>query len=36
LSYCLSEVETGRDRVLVIHADRIEREFVEVFASEFD
>ena len=36
LSYCLLEFEAGRDRVLVKHANRIEREFLEVFASEFD
>jgi hypothetical protein len=32
----LLQLETDRDRILVEHADRIEREFVEVFASEFD
>jgi hypothetical protein len=36
LGYRLLEFETGRDRVLVKHANRIEREFVEVSASEFD
>jgi hypothetical protein len=32
----LLELETGRDRVLVKHANRVERDFVEVFASDFD
>lgn len=32
----LLQLETGRDRVLVKHANRVERDFVEVFASECD
>jgi hypothetical protein len=32
----LLQLETDRDRVLVKHTDRIERQFVEVFACEFD
>ena len=34
LSCCLLEFETGSDGVLVKHADRIEREFIEVFPSK--
>ena len=36
LSSRLLELKTGRARVLVKHTDRIEREFVKVFASELN
>jgi hypothetical protein len=36
LSSRLLELKTGHARVLVKHTDRIEREFVKVFASELN
>ena len=36
LNCCVLERETSGDGILVKHTDRIERQFIKVFASEFD